>query len=954
MAEAFAALGIAANIFQFLELGFKTTQTIIKTYRDIDIDGLAQRNAKIALTCSDFEEHCSRLKNDKPRVKDDPLGPLLTRCINTATKLSTEIGRLKVPDSKRRRRRTKAKIAVISYWKGSTIESLQADLVDIRGQICFRLQGLIYEHHRALAKSVDTWGEASKDWNRATEQKLNAMAQQVEELLKSEPRTEYCGFKELVQTLAAFAEEARNHGINRAILESLHFAQIKERQNEIPKAHKNTFKWIFNDNGPGNFANWLRESSGIFWITGKPGSGKSTLMKFISGHETTKDLATTWASPKPLLLASHFFWFGGSKLQKSQEGLLRTLLFQILSNTPQLIREVFPDRISGQFQYLESWSLEELSDAFERIQALPTIPCRIFVFVDGLDEFSGQGTEVTEFLHAITKSPEIKVCCASRPWQEFRNSFRNVFGQIQMHDLTSADMRVYVQSTLRQIERFKKLQSSQETQEEVLIDSICTKAEGVFFWVSLVVKSLVRGLNNGDGLETLQRRVSEFPPDLERFFKRMVDSIEEVYKNQVDRVFSMLLMVHVPLPLLLFRARHSILIQDMESQCSTSFRSFAVSRMEERIKMRRRESTKMLLGQPSPLFYQELETGDPGISKTITDDLYGDPTGLLLFNDQLLSRCRDLVQAWQVNDLSYPYNIQLGFLHRTVVEFLQNRENRRALNNGIHLDRYFLARSCLSVLSIDTSYKAVNRDFLLWFLYILQETNATTDHPGHNDGYMLLTLCGELIDILKNQKSLLLGCRDDSVPGVLRLLALCRARILIEKHQAKLRDPRMNYNQYHEDRNGEDILQHVLQGSGRVEVGNRPREILSDSIDLELLENLLQMNGVKKHIIPPPDSKTFRRHSVWETFIASLVDLARAGPRNGYEACEIMIKNGAAKSLKLNDEEDVDVIQYLRENNAFTEDEIGALETLFPPEMSASENTSKKKRRKRAYRKGRK
>ncbi|KAI8277666.1 Serine/threonine-protein kinase nekl-2 [Colletotrichum sp. SAR11_240] len=107
MAEAFAALGIAANIFQFLELGFKATQTIITTYRDIDLDGLAQHNAEIALTCSDFEKHCSKLKNDKAVVKDADLAPLLTRFINTATKLSTEIGRLRVPDSKRHRKRTK-------------------------------------------------------------------------------------------------------------------------------------------------------------------------------------------------------------------------------------------------------------------------------------------------------------------------------------------------------------------------------------------------------------------------------------------------------------------------------------------------------------------------------------------------------------------------------------------------------------------------------------------------------------------------------------------------------------------------------------------------------------------------------------------------------------------------------------------------------------------------------
>lgn len=142
MAEAFAALGVAASIFQFLELGFKATRTIVATYRDIDVAGIAQRNAEIVLTCSDLEEHCSRLNNDKVGAKDDDLAPILTRCINAATKLSTEVGRLTVPDSKRHRKWTKVKILILSYWKRNTIGGLQADLVEIRSQTCFRLQKL--------------------------------------------------------------------------------------------------------------------------------------------------------------------------------------------------------------------------------------------------------------------------------------------------------------------------------------------------------------------------------------------------------------------------------------------------------------------------------------------------------------------------------------------------------------------------------------------------------------------------------------------------------------------------------------------------------------------------------------------------------------------------------------------------------------------------------------------
>ena len=35
------------------------------------------------------------------------------------------------------------------------------------------------------------------------------------------------------------------------------------------------------------FVDWLKQEDGLYWVSGKPGSGKSTLMKFLSAHDTT-------------------------------------------------------------------------------------------------------------------------------------------------------------------------------------------------------------------------------------------------------------------------------------------------------------------------------------------------------------------------------------------------------------------------------------------------------------------------------------------------------------------------------------------------------------------------------------------------------------------------------------------------------------------------------------------
>jgi hypothetical protein len=55
-----------------------------------------------------------------------------------------------------------------------------------------------------------------------------------------------------------------------------------------------------------SFVDWLRSHQPLFWIQGKPGAGKSTLMKYIVNHKETQKLLDQWC-PKCRIL-SHYFW----------------------------------------------------------------------------------------------------------------------------------------------------------------------------------------------------------------------------------------------------------------------------------------------------------------------------------------------------------------------------------------------------------------------------------------------------------------------------------------------------------------------------------------------------------------------------------------------------------------------------------------------------------------------
>jgi hypothetical protein len=87
--------------------------------------------------------------------------------------------------------------------------------------------------------------------------------------------------------------------VKRTILEQLSYPHMTNRCEEIQEPHFKTFDWIFcgaehSDLPWNNFAEWLRQDANIYWINGKAGSGKSTLMKHIYDSRHTTEYLREW------------------------------------------------------------------------------------------------------------------------------------------------------------------------------------------------------------------------------------------------------------------------------------------------------------------------------------------------------------------------------------------------------------------------------------------------------------------------------------------------------------------------------------------------------------------------------------------------------------------------------------------------------------------------------------
>jgi hypothetical protein len=101
------------------------------------------------------------------------------------------------------------------------------------------------------------------------------------------------------------------------------------RRDIIPEQHRKTFEWCFQRNSS-PLVNWLKAGDNTFWICGKAGSGKSSSMKFLGNHHKTLAALRKWAGSCQLVIAEHFFYYAGSHMQKSHQGLLQSILSQVL------------------------------------------------------------------------------------------------------------------------------------------------------------------------------------------------------------------------------------------------------------------------------------------------------------------------------------------------------------------------------------------------------------------------------------------------------------------------------------------------------------------------------------------------------------------------------------------------------------------------------------------------
>lgn len=403
---------------------------------------------------------------------------------------------------------------------------------------CHNFAGLSNE----IKQFIGLWSNG----NRSISTLISVEAQNIKDHVTSESSRIIERFDSGWQANTAHRER---EDLQARFLSTLWFSEMNARENNIKEASEDTVRWIFveknpvseslskskdssnsvngtqsQDEHPTQFRQWLESTESIFWILGKPGSSKSTVMKFLVQNRQTLEYLGKWR--QPVLLCRFFFIESCTNpLQRQLGGCLRALLHQIVSSKPYILEKLLHSRPELSEKRSEhDWPMEELEEVL--LEALRTDDDSAFcLFLDGLDEIevrSDDRVSTIELVKRLSDLPNVKICVSSRPDNIFTQVIRSCSYQfLKTETLTHCAIEAYV---TKQLIAYKDslLSDDDHRRYREIINELVGKAEGVFLWVALATRSILRGIINGDSWGILYKRTRELEPDLDGLFRQML------------------------------------------------------------------------------------------------------------------------------------------------------------------------------------------------------------------------------------------------------------------------------------------------------------------------------------------------------------------------------------------------------------------------------------------------
>ncbi|ETS80322.1 hypothetical protein PFICI_07851 [Pestalotiopsis fici W106-1] len=584
--EPLAALGLACNVLQVVEVGLQTINLIKVVYQGGSIDDALEQNAVILANIS------REVKKSKQPAKcpkhEQQLIAAAERCSTAARDLTEEIQFL-VGSAKKGSLASTLKVVARTSWRRRRLERLKENLDSAEKLMNTGLLVRIWSSAntaeldlKKIKEDLRSFIVQFQNGHRNTSELVSRETIAIKEHVTSVSAQNAKSLEIARQSLDSLVLDASFHESQAKrdrLLQSLKYPGFNERRNQVAEAYKNTGTWIFAGDGDeidsledrarssseditsetsesqetrhnvqdyvsaikwDSFSNWLRSTDTIYWISGKPGAGKTTLVKFIINHPDTQTFLKVW-QPSPLIV-SHFLWRPGTELQRSIKGLLCSLVQQLLENSTTVLDSILQcvPRVNMKDTDTD-WSAEELRLLCLRV--LSTYDRPICLFLDGLDEVDSRDgvVRLLNLVDEVAESANIKICLSSRPEPLLQRRL-SIYPSLRLQDLNMGDLELYARDRVILPDGYVA-----DRGRDDLIHSLVNKAEGVFLWLVLAVSSINRGAEYGDTIDLVDERIRQLPGDLIELYKDMWNRAckdDPLQYRQTAALYFKLLLIH--------------------------------------------------------------------------------------------------------------------------------------------------------------------------------------------------------------------------------------------------------------------------------------------------------------------------------------------------------------------------------------------------------------------------
>ncbi|KAJ5100272.1 hypothetical protein N7456_006324 [Penicillium angulare] len=339
--------------------------------------------------------------------------------------------------------------------------------------------------------------------------------------------------------------------------QSLAFKEYGARERLIGIQSPGTCEWLLKSP---EYLRW-NDKHGLFLIRGKPGCGKSTILKFLL------DQRPEAVGPSSSIALSFFFLANGTELQSTILGFFRSLLLQLLEQDEQS-RSIFMKACAkfatpgGKDNQQIKWQQIELEAHFQKLVIECSARRKISIFIDALDECIDKDRyNLIAFCHKLSgqtkekiNKPGILVTCRPYPDGQIKADF-----QIRLEENNQDDIQSFVDQNLRLPDEMPK-------DADDLRHNLLKKAGGLFLWLVLVIPQIHDMSSKGLSLRRISSEILQSPQELDGIYESLLSKIENSELLEAGVLFQWICFAVRPLSLTELRIAMTVHLSG--SKCS--------------------------------------------------------------------------------------------------------------------------------------------------------------------------------------------------------------------------------------------------------------------------------------------------------------------------------------------------------------------------------------------------